>query len=213
MKEPNKNTICLFILTLFHTFVFTQENEFHPVREKEDVIDAFHAKQSSVKTLVCTFQQIKYISYLSAYIASNGKFYFKNNHFIRWEYTEPYQYAIIINDGNLKIEGNNDDINYKIRENKYTEKFNLIIQDLFKGDIFSNEHYNAVLEESCIQYRITLTPKESDLKSIISIVYLHFNRKTLSVSSIIIHEPSKDYTSISFGDQVFNTPIENDKFR
>ncbi len=213
MKELRKIMICLFILTLIHTFVFAQENEFRPVTEEKEVIDAFHRKQSTVKTLSCTFQQIKYISYLSVYVTSNGKFYFKNNHFIRWEYIEPYQYAIIINDGNLKIEGNNDDINYKIRENKYIEKLNLIIQDSFKGDIFSNENYDAVLEANSIQYRITLVPKESDLKSIISIVYLHFNRKTLSVSSIVIHEPSQDYTSISFRDQVFNAPIENNKFQ
>ena len=213
MKVPKKIAIGITLMMLPFYHVYPQNTEFKAVVGKEKVINDFRTKQSAVTTLSCSFLQTKYISYLSAQIESNGKFFFKSENSIRWEYLKPYQYAIIMNAGKLRIDGNSNDINYKIRENKYIEKVNDIIQDSFCGDIFSNENYNAVLEENLNQFRLTLVPSDDEIKDIISLVYLHFDKHTLSILSIIIHEPSKDFTILSFSDHVYNKRIDNDKFK
>lgn len=214
MKQVNKIFFGLIVLIAFsYSLAYTQNTDFKPVTGREKIIINFRKKQSTVKTISCSFLQIRYMSYLSAYIESTGNFFYKNNNSIRWEYTEPYQYAIIMNAGKLRVDSNNDDIQYKIKENKYMEMITEIIQNSFRGDIFSNDDYISVLEEDSNQYRLTLIPKNDDIKSIITNVYLHYNKQTLAVSSIIINEPSEDYISISFTKQVFNQPIDNSKFK
>ncbi len=214
MKKLYNTFFTLFVFIIFSILqVFSQESDYKSVVNKQKVINDFRSKQNSVSTLSCVFRQVKYISYLSAQIESDGKFYFKSTNFIRWEYLHPYQYAIIVNAGKLKINGNNNDIQYKIRENKYIEKLNNVIQDSFCGDIFSNDNYDALLEENSNEYRLKLIPKEDEIKNIITLVYLHFNKQTLSVSRIVIHEPSKDNTSISFTDHVFNQALDSNIFK
>ena len=213
MKEIQKTVVGIIIVLLSFPYVYSQNSEFKTAANREKIISEFYAKQQTVKTLSCTFQQTKFISYLSARIESNGKFFYKSENSIRWEYLQPYQYAIIMNDGKLKIDGNNNDIQYKIRENKYIEKVNDVIQDSFCGDIFSNDNYNAELEENPTQFRLKLIPKKDEIKSFISIVYLHFDKKTLSILSISFHEPSKDVTSIVFSDQVFNQTLDSNLFK
>jgi outer membrane lipoprotein carrier protein len=214
MKVLYKTIFTLFVIALFTNIqARPQGSDYMPVTDKQTTINNFRSKQKSTSTFSCLFRQVKYISYLSAQIESSGKFYYKSTNSIRWEYLEPYQYAIIINEGKLKIDGNNNDIQYKIRENKYIEKLNDIIQDSFCGDIYSNDSYKTLLEEGSNDFRLKLIPKEEEIKNIITMVYLHFDKQNLSVSKIIIHEPTKDYTSLSFSDHIYNQPIDINKFR
>lgn len=192
--------------------VYSQNNEFKSVEDKEKLTGEFLSRQNSISTLSCSFRQSKYISYLSAQIESHGKFYYKRERLIRWEYTEPYEYAIIMNSGKLRIEGNNKDISFKLRENKYIEKLNELIQDSFCGDVFSNDSYYDKLEENSSYFRLTLMPIDDEIKNIISQVYLFFNKQTLTVTSIVIYEPSNDYTTISFTNHLFNKVIDISKF-
>jgi outer membrane lipoprotein carrier protein len=213
MKGTRSIPIIIVLLSFFICPVKTQEDGFSVLNNPEEVIRDFQAKQKTIKTFSCAFNQTKYISYLSSYIKSSGKFYFKKEHNIRWEYTEPYQYAIIINEGKLKIESNNNDLIYKLKNNDYFERISNIVMDSFYGNVFENAGYNSILEENADQYRLTLTPKGTDLKSMISTMQLYFHKQTLIISSIVFNEPSKDYTSISFSGYVFNAPIDPQLFK
>src|SRR4249920_3051842 len=57
----------------------------------------FAAASQKITTIKSDFVQEKELSMLSEKIISKGKFWFKKENAVRMEYTEPFQYLMIIN--------------------------------------------------------------------------------------------------------------------
>ena len=58
---------------------------------------AFSAATQKASSIKSDFVQEKNLSMLSEKIISKGKFWFKKESLVRMEYTQPYQYLLIIN--------------------------------------------------------------------------------------------------------------------
>jgi len=54
-------------------------------------------------TIEAGFIQEKNLSVLSEKIITKGKFLFKKENKLRWEYTDPFHYLIILNNGTMFI--------------------------------------------------------------------------------------------------------------
>ena len=68
-------------------------------------VDDFKSKAKAVanktNSISSDFVQKKVLSIMEEEIVSKGKFLFKKENSIRWEYKEPFVYLIIINDGEI----------------------------------------------------------------------------------------------------------------
>ncbi len=189
-----------------------QGDEFRTIEITEGIKNEFIAKADEILTIQSGFQQEKYISYLGASVLSEGSFYYQKPNTIRWEYTTPYQYIIIIKDGDLKIYDTKEELNFKQKENAFFDQLNMLINNSLTGNVFSEDRYEISLMESHSKFKLKVIPYEEKTRAMIAKVEILFDKQKLKVESLLIHEVSGDNTSIAFSNRKYNILLDQKLF-
>jgi outer membrane lipoprotein-sorting protein len=181
-------------------------------------IAAFKQKLNEVSksttTIQSDFTQEKFLTVLSDKIESSGKFYFKKENQLRWEYTSPFKYIIILNNDKIAIQDDNKTKQYDIGSNKAFREINNIMTGAVQGKLLQDESkYKAAFYENQKYFLVVLTPADKNIKEMINSIYLYFDKKNYAVTSLKIIESSNDYTLIRFSNRTQNTNISADKFK
>ena len=179
-------------------------------------LDDFKAKAKAVAdkttSISSDFVQKKVLSIMEEEIISNGKFLFKKENSIRWEYKEPFVYLIIINDGEIFIKDDNKENKFDMKSNKTFKGINDMIVNSVSGNIMDDENYIVSYYESASNYMVQLTPKDEKLKEYMSLIKVYFDKISYDVVRVKMMEESEDYTSIEFKNRVVNSDIADEKF-
>src|ERR687898_850449 len=91
---------------------------YKPVADLNSFKQIFTSAAKNTQTIKSDFVQEKSLSMLSEKIVSNGKFWFKKNNQVRMEYTQPFQYLMIINENNIYIRDGQKENKISTRSNK-----------------------------------------------------------------------------------------------
>ena len=167
----------------------------------------------SVQTIESDFVQEKSLSVLSNRIISRGSFSFRKENNIRWEYTKPYQYLIILSGGRIFIKEESGQKQYDIQSNKMFMEMNRFISGCIQGDILKNDRdYQIEYLENGQEYFVKLVPSSPSLREMLSEVQIAFDRNDLTVIRITMVESGGDYTRIDFINKKLNTDIPVEKF-
>ena len=179
-------------------------------------LDDFKAKAKAVAdkttSISSDFVQKKVLSIMEEEIISNGKFLFKKENSIRWEYKEPFVYLIIINDGEIFIKDDNKENKFDMKSNNTFKGINDMIVNSVSGNIMDDENYIVSYYESASNYMVQLTPKDEKLKEYMSLIKVYFDKISYDVVRVKMMEESEDYTSIEFKNRVVNSDIADEKF-
>ena len=187
-----------------------------PARSMKD-IDGFKTRLNSmsaaINTIESDFIQEKNLSVLANKITSKGHFCFKKENNIRWEYTHPYKYLIIINKDKIFIKEESNQKQYDIQSNRMFQEMNKFISGCIQGDILKNEKdYNVGYFEDDKYYVVKLVPVSEKMRQMLNEVQIWFDRNDLTVSRIQMVESGGDYTRIDFMGKQLNTNIPVEKF-
>ena len=164
-------------------------------------------------TIESSFTQEKNLSFLSEKIFSKGLFYFKKENKIRWQYTEPFAYLIIINDEKIYIKDEDNESEFDMGSNKIFGEINKIIKGCVQGDILNNDkEYKFEYYENNDFYLVKLTPHSEQMKEFLSNINISFDKQDYSVSILEMIELSGDYTKIEFTDKQLNEKIPDEIF-
>ena len=109
-----------FIAFLAYTNSFAQS--FQPMKDSKDFQQKLHVIAAKTTTLQSDFVQIKHLDVLSEDIESNGKLFYKASNKLRWEYTTPLEYLIILKDGKVSIKDEGKVSSYDLSGNKTFQK-------------------------------------------------------------------------------------------
>jgi outer membrane lipoprotein-sorting protein len=168
---------------------------------------------ASINTIESDFIQEKKLNMLSNTLISKGSFCFKKVNQIRWEYRQPYNYLIIINQDKIFIKEDKDQRQYDVKSNKIFQEMNRFISGCIQGDILKNEKdYQIKYYEDHHSYFVTLVPVSEKMRQMLSEVQIWFDRDDLTVSRIRMMESGGDYTKIDFTNKKLNTDIPFEKF-
>jgi len=180
-------------------------------------IGAFKTKlaaiSESTQSIVSDFVQEKNLSILSEKIVSKGQFFFKKPNQIRWEYTEPYKYLIIISNNQLLTRDDKNQKQYDIQSSAMFQEMNRFISGVVQGDLLKNENEYAITYfEGNKSYYVKLVPRNEKMKQMLNEVQIYFDRNDLTVSSLKMIESGDDYTRITFINRKMNIEIPLEKF-
>jgi len=168
---------------------------------------------ASLNTIESDFIQEKKLEMLSNSLISKGYFCFKKVNQIRWEYSQPYRYLIIINQDKIYIKEDKDQKQYDMKSNKMFQEMNRFISGCIQGDILKNEkEYQIKYFEDSHSYFVTLVPVSEKMRQMLNEVQIWFDRDDLTVSRIRMLESGGDYTKIDFTNKRLNTEIPLEKF-
>jgi outer membrane lipoprotein-sorting protein len=165
------------------------------------------------QTLSSDFTQVKEMSMLREKIVSGGKFYFKKEKQLRWEYTRPYSYVIVIRDDRITVKDEDKTNSFSIQSSKVFRELNRVILGSIQGTLLSDEKNFAAtftaVPEAWIARLKSLTP---GLRESVSEIVIWFDRNDYSVTRLDMIEPGGDKTRITFNGRKLNEPIPDEKF-
>lgn len=192
--------------------VYGQQPSYRPVDNVGQVKNTLDSISNHVQTIKSEFVQQKHMKELSVTVQSKGKFWFKKENSIRWEYTEPFQYSIIINKGNLQIDDEGKKSRYNVNQSNLFQEVGHVITRLVKGEIGESQKYDLTFQENNQYYLISMIPKNQQLGDILSEMRMFFDKETFMVSKIKMIEQKDNYTLIRFKNRKINEAVSDEIF-
>lgn len=206
-----KQYLLLIAAIFFYNNSFAQE--FKSMKDKEGFQKKMHAVASKTNTLQSDFIQIKHLDVLSEDIESNGKLFFKKDNNLRWEYTEPLKYLIVLRNGKVSINDEGKVSSYDLSGNKSFRKINEMITRSIQGDLMIDEtEYQYQFKENGNLYLVELFPIEQKVQEFMKSIQVFFSKNDFSVQKIKMMEQSGDYTLMTFKNQKVNESISDKVF-
>ena len=152
------------------------------------------------------------MSMISEKITSKGEFWFKKESKVRMEYTQPFQYLIIINQNRIYIKDRLNENTISTKGNKLFRQISQIIADCVQGTILNNPEFKISIFESDQAYKIEMIPTSKGLKDFFKNINITVDKKTYTVSKVEMIELTDDNTIISFLNRENNTNIPDALF-
>lgn len=206
-----------YILLTAAIFLFTNNNwaqEFKAMKDQDAFQQKIHAVAAKTNSLQSDFVQVKHLDVLSEDIESNGKLFFKKENSLRWEYTHPLEYLIVLNKGKVSIKDEGKVSSYDLSGNKTFQKVNEMVLRSIQGDLMINESdYRYTFQESSNLYLVELFPKQKQVQEFMARIQVYFSKKDFTVQRVKMLEQSGDYTLMTFKNQKINEPIADTIFR
>jgi outer membrane lipoprotein-sorting protein len=211
MNKLKPYFICFSFLLV--SGILQAQDSFKPMADIEGFKVRLENMSKSTQSIACDFVQEKNLVILSEKIISKGVFFFKKENNIRWEYTQPYRYLIIISNGQLLTRDDKNQKLYDIESNKMFQEMNRFISGCIQGDILKNDKdYVTEYFENSRHYFVKLIPRSEKMKQMLNEVQIWFDKYDLTVSGLKMVESGEDYTKIDFINKKLNTDISLEKF-
>jgi len=207
-----RRRVLLMALLLAGCFVQAQYAGYKLLPDANDFKTKFTAASQKTTTIKSDFVQEKELTMLSEKIVSKGKFWFKKENAVRMEYTQPFQYLMIINGGKIYIKDSQKENRISAKSNKLFEQINKIMMDCVNGSALSNADFTARVFESGDAYLAELSPVNKNLKTLFKNINLIVNKKDYAVTRIEMHEPSGDNTTINYINREMNVSLSDALF-
>ncbi len=209
-----KSALLGLLLTAFCSLAFIAvEDGFSPLKDVEKVKKNIADQISTTSSIHSDFLQEKHLSFLEQPIVSKGEFYFKKEKKLRWEYIDPFKYLIVLNGDKVIIKDEKKTNQFDVASNKIFKEVSEMLSRLLRGEILNDEKdYEQAYFEGTSEYLVRLSPKKEEVKEMIDVIELYFDKTNHSVVKVNIQEKSGDYTLITFENTVFNEAIADEKF-
>ena len=166
-----------------------------------------------INTISSDFVQEKEMAMIAEKITSKGKFCFKKEKMLRWEYSEPFSYLIVIKNDQISIKDDNKINQFNVQSNKVFIEINRIILGSIQGTLLTDEqNFKATFFETPTSRVVKLKTLAPKLKESLSEIVIFFDRKDYAVTRLDMNEPGGDCTRISFTNRKLNQPISDEKF-
>lgn len=205
--------ILLLIITCLLMLGFEwQSTEFTPVKDLRALEEKLNSNLANINSIKSDFIQQKELEYLDETIISKGQFWFKKENQLRWEYNEPFEYAIILDKGKFIIQDESIVNVYDINSNQAFREINNLIINLVKGSLMEYDKFEIEALENNTQYLVKLVPIDTNMRRIISNMEVYIDKSDLTVGKIIMHESESDFTVITFTNKKLNEQIPDSIF-
>lgn len=205
--------VALFLFTLLlSTAVFAQYDGMKPVADVETVKAKLENAATRTNDIFAEFVQEKNLSVLEEVIVSKGTFHFKKENKVRWSYTSPFKYLIVINGQKMYINDEGKEKEYDVKSNKMFREINKVVVGTVQGNLFKNADYKSEFFENAGFYLVKMVPADAKMREFLQEINLYFDKKDLSVSRLKMMEQGGDFTVVNFTGKKLNAGIPDQQF-
>ncbi len=166
----------------------------------------------STTTIKADFVQFKHLDFLTSDVETSGNMAFKAPNWVKWEYTNPYEYSVIFKNDLLLINDGGTKSDIKMGSSRLFKKLNELIINSVTGDMFDDKEFEVSYFKANNYNKIIFKTKNKKLAKLIAIFELHFSKEDGAVLEVKMVEPSEDYTRIVFSNRVVNSEINDEVF-
>ena len=204
--------ILIIIFPLVTAQAYSQPKGYVLVKDKKAISLKLKKVSASTKTIDSDFIQYKHLDILENDIVSDGHFSFKTPNKVRWQYTKPYNYLIVMNSGQMWIKDDKKTQKFDTQSNKVFKEINDLMVGLLQGNILENTDFKTEFYSSKTRILAILIPQKDEMKEFLSEIHLYFDKTDFTVSELKMLENSGDFTLIKFLKKKTNVEILDSKF-
>lgn len=200
----------LLSLTLIASGCFGQA--FTPVKDDAAIRKKFAEVSQKTMAIKSDFVQEKNLSMLAEKITSKGVFYFKQKNMVRLEYTQPFKYLLIMNNGKATIKDEAKTTQMDMHKTKVFQEVNNIIVDCVHGSALSNPNFQVKISENATQLKLDMKPTAKGMKEFFDNIVIFIDKRDYTVLKMQMNELSGDNTIITFTNKEINGNIADNLF-
>lgn len=202
--------LTLFLILALPFVAFSQT--YKSVKDTTSLKLKIESMSKTTQSIESDFTQEKNLSALSEKITSKGHFTFKKDNLLRWEYSSPTKYLIVINKEKILIRDEKKTTKYDMNSNKVFKEINDIMLSCVQGTIFRSSKFKTAYYENEKFYKLELTPLAKNMKETFKKINLYFDKTVTSVAKMEMIEVNEDVTSIDFSNKKLNAPVADNIF-
>jgi outer membrane lipoprotein-sorting protein len=200
----------VLILLLWSSALSAQA--FTPVKDDGPVRKKFADVSRATRSVKSDFVQEKNLNMLAEKVISKGVFYFKQKDMVRLEYTQPFKYLLILNNGKATIRDEAKTTQMDMHKTKIFQEVNNIIIDCVQGSALSNPNFKVSIYESKTQLKLYMKPVAKGMKEFFDNIVIFIDKSDYSVLKMQMNELSGDNTIITFTNKEINGNIPDNMF-
>jgi outer membrane lipoprotein-sorting protein len=199
MKKKAGLSAIIIISALYSCPYGGSAGEARAVPDVRPILQELQRKMSSVRSVYLEFTQERHLKLFEEPLKSEGVMLIERPDQIRWETTAPYQSMLIAKQKSVA--------QFEFEEGKW-KKLNVGFPQLrrvmdqmvlmHQGKLEALESDFAISAATNSMTIITLTPKDENVRGILSSIEIYLLPDLSSTRQVIMHEPSGDMTKILF---------------
>lgn len=177
-------------------------------------VNADDAALTKLKSLLAKMNSIsgdikqeKSFAFLDDKLISEGIFRYQKESKLRWEFSQPFEYIILINETSMRLKEDGEEKQYK-GMNQILRQVKEIILGCIDGSIMTNKNYNTNFALGSDAIRIQLEPKAKNLKQFIKQIEVQFSKDAATIQKVVLTDPSEDLTEIYFSNIQVNQKVD-----
>src|SRR5690606_22001547 len=186
---------------------FAQPKGYMAVKDVSQFQTALSRANAAVNTVSSDFTQVKNLALLSDKITSKGKFYFKKEDKVRIEYTSPYSYLLVMNNGQIMVKDEQKTSKINTKNSKTMQSVNRIMIDCMRGTVLNNPDFKVSTFENGSSYLLSLIPATDAMKKMFKSIEVYLDKKSFDVDRLSMKEPGGDYTDMDFTNTQHNVAL------
>ena len=177
--------------------------------QTNEVIASLTKAAASMQSMQCRFVQEKTSSMLAEPSVAEGTMHYAAPDRMRWEYTAPYAFALVVNGERLvKV----TDGKAEVLEGNAGRMYQGMVNLIMGKKLFDTTVFDIVLYDDNGFWRADMTPKRRDMKRMFSQLVFRFDKKTNGISRVEFVEAGGGITSIRFEEIKVNEAISDKVF-
>lgn len=164
---------------------------------------------ASMQTMQCRFVQEKTSSMLAEPSVSEGVMVYAAPDRMRWEYTSPYPFALIVNGEQITkvVDGKAEKVDAKLGR-MYKGIADIVMSSASGKKLFDTSVFDVVMYDDGDVWRAEMTPLRKDMKRMFSLLTFRFSKKTSTISAVVMADAKGDVTLIRFEEIKVNGAVD-----
>jgi outer membrane lipoprotein-sorting protein len=186
-------------------------------KEAASVETEIKAAAAKVNTIESNFSQVKHVGGMTRDLSSTGIFRYKKNNRVRFDYTLPFKYQLVVNGNKVKMSSNGKSKVYNASANPAMSEAASMLSACMTGDLQTlKTKYNLAYYQSNNEYEIRVTPKTAN--AMMQSITLHMRKTDKMLTRMRIMEKTKpgkkesDYTEYKFTNEKQNSALADALF-
>jgi outer membrane lipoprotein-sorting protein len=176
--------------------------------------DSVRSAARNVETIKADFVQTRTVRILKHPIVSRGRFAYRRQGDLRWEYTSPIKSVMVLRGGSVeRYIGRGDGF---VRDSSAKlDAVASVVQEInlwLGGDFTKSKTFRPSLARAGGKAKVDLVPVDPTMRAIISRIELVFGEAPGTVESIVIDEGSEGKTQIDFDGVRINEGVTDADF-
>lgn len=201
------------LLIVFVTTVQAQGMKRVSAKQAQAMVNAIGKAAAGVRTIEASFTQQKTLRMLNDKVVSKGLLRYDRQGRLRWEYTSPYPYLLVVNGTTVQIKQNGRRSSYNVAQSQLYKTIASLMETSLTGkSLRNNKQFAVSMYTAGGQWIAVLKPKRGQFKKMFRTVTLHFNAAHNLVQKLEIQEQGGDRTVISLYGIRTNVNIPNGTF-